>query len=304
MKLQDKFLAGKDNHTYQRIDSDHSVNFFLGYNDSGNMSMVLIEFGKIEKVKSSKMIDVNLGKREDGRLVLSFDLLDNTFSSMFMVFCKDMIVVCEKAGRDLAISNALIRWKYWKELFGRKRSQLLDKSEIKGLIGELIELRDYFVPLLGVKNSIQAWMGPLLGHKDFEALGTWHEIKTINDGAIQIIVSSLEQLDSEYDGHLHVVKLEETSPVSSISFNLNQLVLQITNLILDPEDLDAFRTKLDNVGYEPNEAYDNFSFTYKGTQRYHVNSEFPRLTRRDVKKSIGNVKYTILLDGISEFQEE
>lgn len=303
MELQDKFLAGKDNYTYQRIDSDYLVNFFLGYNDNGNMSMVLIEFGKIEKVKSSKMIDVKLGKREDGKLVLSFDLLDSSFSSMFMIFCKDMIGVCEKAGCDLAISNALIRWKYWKELFGRKRFQILDKSEIKGLIGELIELRDYFIPLLGVKKAIQAWMGPLLGHKDFEALGTWYEIKTINEGAIQIIVSSLEQLDSEYDGHLHVVKVEEASPVSSISFNLNQLVLQITDLILDPEDLDAFRIKLDNVGYEPNDAYDNFHFTYKGTQRYYVNSKFPRLTRSEIKKSIGNVKYTILLEGISEFRE-
>lgn len=304
MELQEKFLAGKDKHTYQRIDSDHLVDFFLGYNDDGNMSMVLIEFGKIEKVKSSKMIDVKLGKREDGRLALSFDLLDNTFSSMFMIFCKDMIVVCEKAGRELAISNALIRWKYWKELFGRKRIQILDKNEIKGLIGELIELRDYVIPLLGVKHAIKAWTGPLLGHKDFEALGTWHEIKAINDGAIQIMVSSLEQLDSEYDGHLHVVKLEETSPVSSVSFSLNQLVLQITNLILDPEDLDEFRTKLDNIGYEPNELYDNFQFIYKGTQRYCVNSKFPRLTRNEVKQSIGNVKYTILLDGISEFREE
>lgn len=304
MKLQEKFSAGKDNHTYQRIDSDYSVNIFLGYNESGNMSMVMTEPGKIEKVKSTRMIDVQIRRRDDGKLALSFDLLDNSYSSMFMVFCKDMIVVCEKAGHDLAISNALIRWKYWKELFGRKRSQILDKNEVKGLIGELIELRDYFILLLGVKDAIKSWMGPLLGHKDFEALNTWHEIKTINDGAIQIIVSSLEQLDSENDGHLHVVKLEETSPVSSMAFGLNQLVIQITNMISDPEDLDAFRIKLDNVGYEPNEAYDNYNFVYKGTQRYCVNSEFPRLTRGDVKKSIGNAKYTILLDGISEFQEE
>ena len=44
----------------------------------------------------------------------------------------------------MAIPNGLMRWKYWKEMFGKKKTNVLDKSEKKGLIGELLELRDFY----------------------------------------------------------------------------------------------------------------------------------------------------------------
>ena len=145
MNIQEKFERGAQNHTYQRIDSEYKVNVFLGYNEDGQMSMVITEPGRESLVKSSKIIEVKLKRREDGKMALTFDLLDGTYKSMFLIFCKDMISICELAGSNMAISNALTRWKYWKEMFGKKKQNILDKSEIKGLIGELIELRDHFL---------------------------------------------------------------------------------------------------------------------------------------------------------------
>lgn len=304
MNIADKFEQGRDKHTYQRIESQYQTNFFLGYNDDGNMSIVLIENGRYERVKSSKFIDVNMRKRDDGKIVLTFELLDRSYAALFMIFCRDLIVVCEKSGCEMAISNAVTRWKYWKELFGRRRSHLLNKNEIKGLTGELIQLRDYFIPKFGSKQALAGWMGPLLGHKDFEILNEWYEVKTLSENALQVEISSLEQLESDFLGHLVLVRLEESSSVSSKAFNLNQTVLQIIDMIKDPEDLDTFRTKLDNVGYEANLEYDSINYLYKGTQRYRVGEKFPRLTRKGLNSSIGNVKYTILIDGIADFLEE
>ena len=48
------------------------------------------------------------------------------------VFCNDIIAICERAGSDQAITSAIIRWKYWKEMFGKKKQTILDKQEIKG----------------------------------------------------------------------------------------------------------------------------------------------------------------------------
>ena len=76
--------------------------------------MVITEPGIASHVKSSKLINVSLSRREDGKMALTFDLLDNSFSSMFIIFCKDIIEICEKGGSSYAISNALVRWKYWK----------------------------------------------------------------------------------------------------------------------------------------------------------------------------------------------
>ena len=101
MELLKKFEKGALSHTYQRIDSDYKVDIFLGYNDEGQMSMVITENGRVTPVKSSKFISVQLKRREDGKLALSFDLRDNTYKSMFLIFCKDIIITCEKAGSEI-----------------------------------------------------------------------------------------------------------------------------------------------------------------------------------------------------------
>lgn len=303
MNIQEKFEKGATSRTYTRVDSEYKVNIFLGYNEDGQMSMVITEPGKERLVKSSKLIDVSLKPREDGKMALSFYLLDGTYKSMFLIFCKDMINVCELAGSSMAISNALMRWKYWKEMFGKKKENILDKMEIKGLIGELYELKNHFMKDWDETTAIASWMGPLLGHKDFEIDDTWYEIKSISENAIKVKISSLEQLDSEIDGHLVIVRLEDTSPVTNNSINLNGMVAKVAEEINDPTNLDLFMTRLDNMGYSYDEEYENYCFMYKGTESYSVKEEFPRLTRSEVNNSIGNASYTILLNGVRDYRE-
>lgn len=43
MQISKKFEQGIEQHTYQRLDSDYKVNLFLGYNEEGNMSMVITD---------------------------------------------------------------------------------------------------------------------------------------------------------------------------------------------------------------------------------------------------------------------
>lgn len=304
MQISKKFEQGIEQHTYQRLDSDYKVNLFLGYNEDGKMSMVITEPGQVVKIKPSKMIDVQMSKREDGKIALMFDLLDNAYSSMFTIFCKDMILVCEKAGRERAISNAVVRWKYWLELFGKKKGTLLDKSEIKGLIGELLLLKDKFIPEYGVTDAIASWMGPMLGHKDFEIVDTWYEVKAVNENAIQVNISSIEQLESDQDGHLVISRLEECSTVNKNAIFLNELVISIVEKIDNQDALMSFRSKLENVGYYSDPSYDEYAFGYKGTQIYRIMEGFPRIRRKDLPLAVCNAKYTILLDGIAMYREE
>lgn len=303
MNIKERFEKGAQNRTYTRIDSDYKVNIFLGYNEDGQMSMVITEHGRESLVKSSKLIDVKFKRREDGKMALSFHLLDGTYKPMFLIFCKDMINICEMAGSNMAISNALTRWKYWKEMFGKKKQNILDKSEIKGLIGELLELREHFMINWDETIAIESWMGPLLGHKDFEIEDTWYEIKSVSENAIQVKISSLEQLESDKEGHLVIVRLEDTSTVSANAINLNSMVSSVANKISDPTNMDLFLTRLDNMGYSYDEEYENYCFMYKGTEYYNVVDDFPRLTRGEVNASIGNATYTILLNGIQEYRE-
>lgn len=302
MDLVEKFEKGKESHTYQRIDPEYKTDIFVGYNSDGYMSLVITELGKVEKVRSSKLIQVQL-KRHDSKLELSFDLLDDAYAPMFLVFCKDMVATCENAGKTLAISYALKRWKYWKEMFGKQRPGLLSKQEIQGLIGELYVLKTYMIPNFGDKDALDAWRGPLLGHKDFEINDTWFEIKTINNGAERITISSLEQLESDIDGHLITVRLEETSSLNRRAVSLNRIASQIWESLDDPETYDIFSARLDNAGYRYEPEYDDYNYLICGKDIYTVADSFPRLRRKDINNAIGNAQYTIMLLGIADYKE-
>ncbi len=304
MNIENKFEKGYNSRSYQRIDSEYKTNIFLGYNENGFMSMVITEKGQVEYIKPSKNINVQLKQREDGKLALSFDLLDNSYESMFIVFCKDIINSCESSGNNNAISNAIKRWNAWNALFRKKNPNILNKNEIQGLIGELIELKQNILLKYDEGDAINSWRGPLLGHKDFEISDTWYEVKSAHENSIEIVINSLEQLESDVTGYLVVVKLDETSSVYTGSINLNSIVQDVLSNLKDLNSIDTFYKKLESVGYSYNVEYNDYNYIYKSTDRYTVDSNFPRLTREQVNLSINRVKYTILLNSIVDFLEE
>lgn len=304
MDLRSKFEKGKANRTFQRIDSTYVVNIFVGFDDDGRMTVVITENSIYKQISSTKLIEVTLKMRKDGKMALSFSLLDMAYESLFLIFCSDIIAICEKAGSNQAITCAIIRWKYWKEMFGKRKQTVLDKQEIKGLIGELLILKEGILTRWGEERAVQAWMGPLFGHKDFEIDDTWYEVKSVNENALQVKISSFEQLESDRKGHLIVVRLEDTSTVAENSININKLVAEIISVITDVESLRILQTKLDNIGYSFDEEYNSWNFLYKGSQSYYVDDTFPRIRKKDVDNAIGNAQYTIMLDGIERFRED
>lgn len=304
MNIEEKFEVGRKDHSYQRIDPPYTVNIFLGYNENGYMSMIITENGVETKIKSSKYIEVSLRRREDKKLALAFDLTDEAYNSLFLIFCKDIISICEKVGADLAISSAVTRWKYWRALFGKKNGHLLDNQEVKGLIGELLVLKTKFIPKFGAVKAIESWMGPLLGHKDFEIDNSWYEIKSISENATQVTISSLEQLESTSDGHLVIVRLEDANSVTDNTITLNSLVAAVIAVLDEPEAIDLFRSKIDNIGYCPDLEYDKYHYLVKSIHQYRVNSTFPMIRRKNIDPNIANVKYSILLNGIANFRED
>lgn len=303
MNLIEKFKVGKENNTYQRLDAAFKVNFYVGYNEEGMMSLVIVENGKELQVKSTKVIKVSSKPREDGKIALAFELLDESYQSLFLMFCKDIIISCESVGRENANANAITRWKYWKEMFSKRSTTVLDEGEIKGLVGELIFLKEHFLVNYHSDVAISSWMGPLYGHKDFEIDDTWYEIKSVNENAIQVMINSLEQLESEQEGHLVIIRLEKANSVTSGAIDLNSIVFEIIEKLIDLDDLNLFNQKLNNVGYVYDEEYDKYKFLHKGTQQYLVNDKFPRIRRKELFSEVGNVKYTIMIDGISQLRE-
>lgn len=83
MDLKSKFERGKASRTFQRIDSTYAVNIFVGFDDDGRMTVVITENSIYRQIRSTKLIEVALKIRNDGKMALSFSLLDNAYESLF-----------------------------------------------------------------------------------------------------------------------------------------------------------------------------------------------------------------------------
>lgn len=303
MNLKSKFTKLTTVDKYQRVDATHNIDIYLGYNQNGQKSMVITEYSKIYPVKSSKAINVLLNKREDGKSALSFDLIDDIYENLFYVFCNDIVISSQNISKDKSIAFCLKRWTYWKSMFSKKKDDLLSELEIKGLIGELYFLKNNMIRKYGVDASVKSWMGPLYGHKDFEINNTWYEVKSISEAAITVKVSSIEQLDSDKDGHLIVIRLEKSNVMSQGILRLNEMVQELASMIEDSDVLHEFGKKLNNMGYTYCEEYDEIVYSFKGIESYLINHKFPIMRKKQMHNAITNITYAIILNNINRFKE-
>lgn len=177
----------------------------------------------------------------------------------------------------------------------------MSDTEIIGLIGELLFMKEYMIPQWGIPKSLESWMGPERTHKDFSTESEWYEIKAINTGKETVRISSIEQLDSNEDGYLAVYCLEKMSPSFS-GIKLNTLVSELMNTMGSPINRETLLSKLSLYNFDFSPEYDNFVYSKVGFSMYKVTEHFPRLCRSSVPMSISKVQYDIVLSEIEEFK--
>ncbi|MGY3725371.1 Putative PD-(D/E)XK family member [Granulicatella balaenopterae] len=299
--LKKRFEKMNDKNGYQLYNPKYSFKMYIGYAE-GNMSLFIIADEKPKKVKDSKIINIKSSQIKN-QYGLEFLLTNKRYEKMFILFCDDMIKILEKATPKNAISLALARWNVWKLMFSGKQSNIMSKEVIKGLIGELLFLKQFILEV-GESEALESWMGPIDGHKDFEINNTWCEVKAISEAAQEVKISSLEQLESNDKGYLEVIRLEKTNELVADTVTLNQLVIEIQDMFKLETSEELLFTKLVTLGYEYDINYDAFCYKYIGKQTYCVNDEFPVIHKNDLPQGIGKVQYTLELVSLDKFKEE
>ena len=301
-EIKEKFYECKNSLSYKRINSDHPMNIYIGYNEKGNQSLAIISTKCNVDYESTKLINVELKVRNDGDYVLSFNLLDDSFSDIFYQFVSDIIDKSYNLKDYSPIAFVIERWKKWINMFKNPRNVFLSENEVRGLLGELIYLEKYMFNKYGIDKSLESWIGSSLSHKDFEINDTWYELKTIRENALTVTISSMEQLDSNEKGELVLVKLEPSNESINEPIKLNDYIQRIESYFLNDHQLNVFKEKLDERKYFYTLEYDKYVYSIKSIDHYEVNEEFPRFKVSDLPNSIARVSYDLYIKEIENFK--
>ncbi len=301
-EIKEKFYECKNSLSYKRINPDHPMNIYIGYNEKGNQSLAIISTKCNVDYESTKLINVELKVRNDGDYVLSFNLLDDSFSDIFYQFVSDIIDKSYNLKDYSPIAFVIERWKKWINMFKNPRNVFLSENEVRGLLGELIYLEKYMFNKYGIDKSLESWIGSSLSHKDFEINDTWYELKTIRENALTVTISSMEQLDSNEKGELVLVKLEPSNESINEPIKLNDYIQRIESYFLNDHQLNVFKEKLDERKYFYTLEYDKYVYSIKSIDHYEVNEEFPRFKVSDLPNSIARVSYDLYIKEIENFK--
>lgn len=130
--------------------------------------------------------------------------------------------------------------------------------------------------------------------------------KAVSIGSAVAKISSLQQLSSDVEGHLIVIRIEEMADTfKGADSSINNLLQSILTSIEDNENKDLFLDKVNKYGYDFSDEIGNKRYSVKRVEKYLVNNTFPVLRESDIKSdAVNNVSYELVLKLIKEWVEE
>jgi hypothetical protein len=301
------------NITARRIDHSHPLDLFWARDYLGHY-LFLYDFPKeylvpnnsLPDIKGIQIYSVISGDNSSiNRIIIS--LKEQSNWELFLSLCQDLIQTTRLAqDTSSAIQILLRRLKRWQEFLKRDRPDILSEEEIKGLLGELLFIRRYLVPVFGGTQSIIFWQGPEGYPQDFSIENYAIEIKCHSSNSSPVIrISSADQLCPSLSTlYLMVFTLGKTSSDNPQAINLPILVKDFKNILemTSPNSMERFTDLLNMIGYVDSDRYLEYSYLVTDSKMYDVRQGFPRICPNDISSDIVHLSYSINLSAYQSFE--
>ena len=288
------------------ITTKGAIKAYFGISSDGFYRISFLSTSSVGIKGTTKGIEIVQGSTSEDNYWTCFDLKNDDLLSVFCSFGEDMISCVEiDENENSAASKLRFRYNTWVALFRKTRTPL-SEEKAKGLFGELYFMKTSLLKQYGCFSAIEAWSGPEQYSKDFSIGDTWFEIKTVSANSAVAKISSLQQLSSNVDGHLIVVRVEEMADTfNGNDSSINGLLQDILTSIEDNETKDLFLDKVSKYGYDFSDDIGNKKYSVKRVEKYLVNNSFPVLRENDIKSdAVNNVSYELILKLIKDWLEE
>lgn len=217
---------------------------------------------------------------------------------MFAELCRDIIDFTRSHVDPARPSGPILsRIERWRSLF-QMRASGLNRSQLRGLIAELLILETRLLSVLSPDDALFAWTGPLGTDQDFRLPdGSKIEVKAIDRDGHHVIINGLGQLDGGGDPlQLPVVRLEDTGRDANDAITASRLIARIRTRLADaPSALTTFETLLGFLGWNDSADADAVVVRLHRIDQHEVNDAFPRLISATVPDAVVDASYTIAL---------
>lgn len=290
-----RLTLGSPNHTfYANRDGAGALNFIF----SGTFVV------NPNKLVSTKKIDLTFeSSEESARLKLS--LSDPDVKSIFVNIVSDLLNfsnVFQQSPDQVMAEQLLSRYERWLDIFRKGGQKKLNQSQVYGLVGELLFLKDVICPNTDMPRAIFSWTGPSPDEQDFLTQGALIEVKSsIQSKDAKIQISSENQLDI-VSGRIFLVHQRlKTDQGNSLNKIINEIRAHKGHSAFSKE---AFEGKLIEVGYEELPDYDEMLFACDDINFFRVSSDFPKLIRSELPSAIQRVSYSLEMSQLEDFQIE
>ena len=289
---------------HKRVDAVHPIDLYAGLDNNMTRELVLVaDAVPTDIARRFKAFEVTTTVRNDGRHALSVRLRRPELSRLFSHLCDDLVEASRGCAKQDSVRFVADRIARWEQLLSRDRDELLGEEGLRGLVAELVFLKNFAIPEKGYMEAVHAWRGPLGSSHDFQFATTAVEVKSVTEALIAVI-SSAEQLDSSGERlFLSAVRLHGTTEASADSFSVAELVGSLRDVFKPDATVTAdFEDKLSLVGYTNAREYENRRFVVKETRHFEIEPHFPRIVPSMLVAGIVSVGYGIDLRHCEPFR--
>lgn len=282
---------------------DYSNRFYgIGFVIGNDYRIDIDHFSNLKDLKVTLTTDTSF---ENSRF-LSIQLLDAYSKDVFSVLCENLIQsVINSPSEKKRIRTVINQLEKWKSMFDKINSEGLTTAQQQGLFGELHFLEKFFAcrdvtPI----DVLHTWVGIDADLRDFQGTNWAVEVKTSAANNPQSVkINGERQLDETLLDTLFLYHCSvEVSKSNGQS--LPQKIAKIRErLSHDNIALNNFNAKLFEVGYIDRQEYlySDRCYQIRNESFYHINEDFPRIKENELRKGVGDVKYSIVLQMCNEY---
>jgi hypothetical protein len=276
--------------TYIYYDYSKQLHFIIRSKEA------IIENRKGIKVKLSTLDLIDYGKGSYIDIICTH----KDFKTEFIQIIEE-IINHFKQNNDIvkAIKFTINKWYY----FFEKDSNIdLNESNVKGLIGELLLIKNLSAKK-SYKDIIKAWNGPESGLRDFNFKTFDVEVKSSSKeiGHVHTINGQIQLKSKDITLYVYSVSLKKSDSANSITLKklIDAICLEIGG---DAFLLNDFFEKLEklNVLVPKTENYDHFAYELNNILTIKINKEnLDQFLVKNENTRISNLKYDYDFNGLT-----